>query len=192
MDQSFRSMNPAAGTRWIRKRKEKLDCFQLFRQRLDVVMLCTLLKEQQQPPLFGERGRNKRFKKQKQSIHFRLNCPEGKRTKRKDGILKSSSFLFVCFLFCSSIFFPRPTQCVTIGVQVVGNVKSIYLSLDGGQEKEEKVNRISPSFEYVSHLSNHRLNRSMWNVEQEQRQRKEPNNRKKKMGQHHQKRVAQV
>jgi hypothetical protein len=50
-------MNPAAGARWIRKKIEKLDCFQLFRQRLDVVMLCTLLKEQQQPPLFGERGR---------------------------------------------------------------------------------------------------------------------------------------
>jgi hypothetical protein len=42
-------------------------------------------------------------------------------------------------------------------------VKSIYLSLDGGQEEEEKVNRISPSFEYVSHLSNHRLSRSKWN-----------------------------
>jgi hypothetical protein len=84
-----------------KKRKEKLDCFQLFRQRLDVVMLCTLLKEQQQPPLFGERGRTD-FKKIKiKSIHFRLNCPEGKGTKRKDGILKS----FFCFFFLFFVLF---------------------------------------------------------------------------------------
>jgi hypothetical protein len=76
-------MNPAAGARWIRKKKEKLDCFQLFRQRLDVVMLCTLLKEQQQPSLFGERGR-KDFKKKIKIHSFPSQLP-GREKNKAEG-----------------------------------------------------------------------------------------------------------
>jgi hypothetical protein len=112
------------------------------------------------------RARQKRFKKKNKNPFISVSI--ARKGKEQSGRTEFLNLFFVFFfVFCFVLLFSSLDQhdyrCVTIGVQVVGNVKSIYLSLDGGQEEEEKVNRISPSFEYVSHLSNHRLSRSKWN-----------------------------
>ncbi len=91
------------------------------------------------------RARQKRFKKKNPFISVSI----ARKGKEQSGRTEFLNLFFVFFfVFCFVILFSsldqHDSRCVTIGVQVVEYVKSIYLLLDGGQEEEEKVNRISP------------------------------------------------